>query len=196
VGGKNLTPFSFSIRNFRKGIGGVTEIPVKLIIVAIVSALTITAVFGALEIYSHSQTAQNAESAARTLADNIISCYSSPGNVIPTTITLRAVGLGQVNWFEIGGKLGDENWALKGTSIRWSTSGGASSLVVKDASGASIPMNSTEEFGNAGTGGTTVRFASAGTFKAVLRCYIADVNGDGVAEESYVQIDTKTGGQM
>ncbi len=191
-----MSPFLFYIRNYRKGIGGVTEIPVKLIIVSIISALTITAVFGALEIYSHSQTSQNAESAARTLADNIISCYSSPGNIIPATVSLRAVGLGQVNWFEIGGTLGDENWAAKGTSIRWSTSGGSSSLVVKDASGASIPMNSTEEFGGAGTGGQMVRFTSAGTYKLLLRCYIGDVNGDGTAEESFVQIDTKAGASM
>ncbi|MEM3341593.1 MAG: hypothetical protein QW728_02770 [Thermoplasmata archaeon] len=113
----------------------VFELPMKLIIIAIIMAITISAVLGGLQIYSINQTRANCEAAVNTIVSNIQTVYSDVGSNLHFPLKIKEAGWGQIDYIRIGNKLDSlQERAL----IRWSTDGQQNGKEIRSSGGASI----------------------------------------------------------
>ncbi len=155
--------------------GSVEGLPLQLIITAIVLAITVPMMFGALRTYDITRTATEMDKLVEDIASRAQLVFvSGPGNSILLEISVPTPSFGNIEYL----RLGDNPGGNFSSTIRYRMSSGGEVIHVIESP--NVPVVSPSE---------TFLDIMPGKYELMLKCitWPGDLNNDGLSPDTVVQ---------
>ncbi len=155
---------------------GIEGVPIKLLVVAIVLAITVPLIFSALRSYDHARVEQGLEAELDEFVTMVQTIYvSGPGNGVTMEIDIPSGTFSRVETISFGDVLGGSMSSV----IRYRLQGRAESLLV--LKNPNVPMT--------GIDNSSLEIAS-GHYEILAECFVTDqdLNNDGMVPDTYIRL--------